>query len=155
MSLIELLIAIFVFTTILTVAVSAYLMGQKAWQKGVELNEITQNSRIAIDRIARELRQTQEIISSLPGSEIEFQDGHSEELQYLRYYLDNKVLHRQIIAYLLNDTPVKWNTLDAEKTIKEDQVIAEYINSLQFSGSKLIQINVNDFSTKALARDIK
>jgi len=156
MSLIEVLVTILVLTTILTVTISAYLAGQEFWQEGVKLNEITQNSRLAIDRISRELRQTDEIITILPAVEIEFEDGHNKEtLQYLRYYLDNNLLHRQIIAYLLDDAPVRWNVPGAEKTTKEDQIIAEYIEAIQFSGSKLIQIDINDFSTKVTGRNIK
>lgn len=156
MSLIEFLIAIFVMITVLTVAGSAYIISQKSWQKGVELNEITQNSRIAIDKISRELRQTDEIITNLPAEEIEFQDGHNKEtLQYLRYYLDNTVLHRQTIVYLLDNEPIRWNIPGAEKNVQEDQVIAEYVSFIGFSGNKLIQININDFSTKTAARNIK
>lgn len=154
MSLIEFLIAVFVLIIVLTVTASVYTSSQRAWQKGVELNEITQNSRIAIDRISRELRQTDEVITDLPAEEIEFQDGHNKEtLQYLRYYLDNNMLHRQIVAYLLDDTTVRWNAPEAEKTIKQDQIIAEHISTIQFSGSKLIQIDINDFSTKIIGRN--
>lgn len=155
MSLIELLIAIFVFITVLTVATASYIAGQRAWQTGSEINEITQNSRIAIDRLSRELRQTDEIVTNLPSTEIEFQDGHSEELQYLRYYLDNNLLKRQIIVYELDDDAVRWNVPGAEKKIKKDQIIAEYITSMQFSGDKLIFISINDFSTKVAGRNIK
>ncbi|MFH1392666.1 MAG: hypothetical protein ABIG90_03310 [bacterium] len=131
----------FVMITVLTVASSAYLAGYKAWQKGSEINEITQNSRIAIDKISRELRQTDEIITSLPANEIEFQDGRTENLQYLRYYLEDHKLHRQIIG--------------ADREIQEDEIIAEYISNMQFSGNKLIQIQVNDFITKTAGRNIK
>lgn len=155
MSLIELLIAMFVFITVLTVATSSYVAGQRAWQTGSEINEITQNSRIAIDKISRELRQTHEIVTNLPASELEFQDGHSEELQYLHYYLDNNLLKRQIIAYELDDIAVRYNVPGAEKKIKKDQIIAEYITSMQFSGDKLIQININSFSTKVAGRNIR
>jgi len=155
MSLIELLIAIFVLITVLTVASAAYVAGQKAWQKGNEINEITQNSRIAIDKLSRELRQTDEIITDLPSSEIEFQDGHSEELQYLRYYLDTNLLHRQTIVYEFEDIAVRWNIPGAEKKIKEDQIIAGYISSMQFSDDQLIVIKINDFSTKVTGRNIR
>lgn len=159
MSAIELLISIFVLITVLTVASSAYVSGHKAWQTGNEINEITQNSRIAIDRLARELRQTDEIVTNLPDSEIEFQDGHDESLQYLRYYLENSLLRRQIIIYYLGDIPdipVRYDTPGALPSIQKDEVIAEYISILELSReNKLIQININDFSTKVIGRNIK
>lgn len=155
MNLIELLVAIFVMTTVLTVAVASYTAGNKAWQKGVEINEITQNSRLAIDKIARELRQTDEITTNFPAEEIEFQDGHSENLQYARYYLDNNAIHRQIIIYYLDSMPVRYDTQGAEPLIEQDQIIAEKISNMQFSGGKLIQIQVNDFITKTVGRNIK
>lgn len=155
MSLIEVLIASFVLVLVLTTASSAYLVGQRAWQKSAELNEITQNSRIALDKLSRELRQTDEIITDLPTDNIEFQDGHSDELQYLHYYLDNNALKRQIIVYELGEIAVKWNVPGAERKIKQVQVIAEKINNLRLSGNRLVQIEINDFATKVIGRNMK
>jgi len=157
MSLIELLIAMFVLVIVLTIGSAAYFSGQKAWQHGNELNEITQNSRIAIDKISRELRQTEEIVTAeLPALAIEFQDGHSEEPQYLYYYLDGSLLKRQIILYELDNVPVRWNIPGATRILQQEQIIADNIAKIQFSGDKrLMQIEVNDFSTKVVGRNIK
>jgi len=155
MNLVELLITIFVLTTVLLTASSAYIAGQRAWQKGIELNELVQNTRIAIEKISRELRQTNEIITILPNSSIEFQDGHSENLQYLQYYLDNNLLKRKTIVYELSGIPVRWDIQGAIPVVQQDITIAEQITNLEFSGNQLITININNFSTKVAGRNIK
>ncbi len=81
--------------------------------------------------------------------------GENHELQYLHYYLDNSSLKRQIIVYELGEVAVRWNVPGAERKIKQEQVIAEKINNLRLAGNRLVQIEINDFATKVIGRNIR
>ena len=83
-TLIESIVAITVFILISIVRYSAYLFNQRAYLEGEKMAELTQNGRIVIERITREVRQATDIVTVLPQidqgaanpMEIEFQDGH-------------------------------------------------------------------------------
>ena len=83
-SLIESIMAIIIFSLIIVVIYSVYLFNQQAYKEGEKIAEITQNGRVVLERITREVRQAKEIVTPLPQidqgesnpSEIEFQDGH-------------------------------------------------------------------------------
>ena len=123
---------IFVMAVILIFAI--YLTSQKFYQKAETSAEILQNSRVILERITRELRQTQDVITVLPqvpdnptfppANEIEFQDGHSpspfsalgSEYYYIRYYVseDTREVKRQYKVYCFDNCDIcsaffKWN----------------------------------------------
>ncbi len=83
-SLTESVVSVAVLVLIFTVIYSVYLFNQKAYQEGETMAELTQNGRVILERIARELRQAEAIVTVLPQTdqgagnpvEIEFQDGH-------------------------------------------------------------------------------
>lgn len=83
-SLVESIMAIIIFVLIIVVIYSVYLFNQQAYKEGEKIAEITQNGRVVLERITREVRQAEEIVTPLPQidqgesnpSEIEFQDGH-------------------------------------------------------------------------------
>jgi len=123
-----------IFAIAMILIFSIYLTSQKFYQKTETSAEILQNSRVILERITRELRQTQDIITALPQvpdnpssppvSEIEFQDGHipspyaslGSDYYYIRYYLseDTKEVNREYKVYCFDDcstctTFFKWN----------------------------------------------
>jgi len=109
---------------IVIVAVLAItFLGQRFYQRGEVRAEILQNGRIVSERMAREIRQADEIVTELPqipdlpGSpppkEIEFQDGHTpspydylgSEYYYTRYYIATSTneVHRKYLVYCFDD----------------------------------------------------
>lgn len=119
--------------------------------------ELIQNNRIALERIARDLRQAEELVTSLPDSdsnperrpanELEFQDGHDPEtLTYIRYYLDGQYLHRETSFYSFDSYPntrVEFNSWDEwgrppTKRDLDDQIVAEGFANIEFFGEGLI-----------------
>ena len=81
-SLTEIIIVVFVFILILVTIFSVYSSGQKGFVQGENIAELTQNSRVILERTVREIRQAGEIITDLSedgtasSSEIEFRDAH-------------------------------------------------------------------------------
>jgi type II secretory pathway component PulJ len=139
---------------------SLYSLAQRSYGKGSEKAELSQNSRVATERLSRELRQAAGIVTALPETESEppaeeifFQDGHdNSQITYLRYYLDGTNLIRQHKAYYFAsepDTYVVWNSRDQNgnppsETEISGQIVGEYFNSLEFWGMEgLINISAN------------
>jgi len=81
-SLTEMIIVITIFILIVLSVYSVYFLSQRGYLEGENLAEITQNGRVILERMDREIRQAKEIVTDLPGdetgspSEIIFQDGH-------------------------------------------------------------------------------
>lgn len=159
-TLIELLLVLAVGVIIIEAAYTIYIFEQKHYQKRADLAELSQNARIGLDRIAREIRQTTSVISSLPldesfpgANEIIFEDGHTPVIQYIRYYLDGINLMRQQFHYYLEsdfsdclasqNDPTKWvifGTSSALPCQDSLEVIAENISKLEFYGTNVITI---------------
>jgi len=159
-TLIETLITITILVLVLGVIYGVYLLSQKTYQEGERLSEITQNSRVILERITREVRQAKEIVTELPEEEISatstlmFEDGHiPEPYHYIHYFQEDNFVQREVIGFYFSDdageTLVPW---DAEppvgqnlltKTLAEVQIIGEYITDLKFFGSQVIQINLD------------
>lgn len=143
--------------------------------------ELTQNNRVFLDRLSRELRQSVNIITALPptnsdplnppAEQIIFQDGHNaNQITYIRYYLNGANLMREHSAYYFNTdklTYVTYNSVDQNgqsalfKNL-ENNIIGEYFNQIKFWGANdLVNIylkltkNTNTFEieTKAFARN--
>lgn len=180
-TLIELIVSIAISIILLISLFGFYFLSQKGYTKGTARAELVQNARIALERMSREIRQAEEIISELPGedspatltSEIKFQDGHvSTPIRYITYSLEDFSLHRKISHYYFSSDPgtwVVWNAQDSDgnpptESQDSDQIKAEYIKLLSFFGTeKLINIRLQvskgkmivDFRTKVLGRNIK
>jgi hypothetical protein len=128
--------------------------------------EISQNGRVILDRLAREIRQAEEIVGE-PSNEIMFEDGHTERLQYIRYYLQDQNLKRQQIIYYFEADPsvlVRYDATDPDgnsptEEIEKDELIAEKIENLQFNYLSLLSISLTldstVFETKIYPRNIK
>ena len=159
MTLVEILLAIFISTMVFLAITSIHMLGQRYFRIGSDRLEIVQNGRITLDRLTRELRQTEEIVTLLPetktepsfppSSEIQFQDGHEiDTIRYFRYFLDGNQLNRQIIVYYFEgyeDEYVNWNAVREEGevplfSIIDQKLVGEFIEDLDFYGSNEINI---------------
>jgi len=161
-SLIEVVIAISISVILFIIITTAYNISQTTYNKTDTKAEITQNGRVILDRLIRELRQTQNIVTTLPEnnddpetlpSEIMFQDGHDTTIvRYIRYYLDNGNINRQIIRYYFDTDPtnyVRWHETDQlgnpptmEIVNDESRIIGEFVDDIEFWGNGLININL-------------
>jgi len=82
----EVIVSITILVLIIVSIFSLYLFNQRAYQGSEVTSELLQNGRVILERITRELRQTDEIVTSLPDvpdnpgnpppEEILFRDGH-------------------------------------------------------------------------------
>lgn len=173
-TLIEILVAMAAGTLILMALYSIYVVNSKSYRKSVNQQELAQNGRIAMERMTRDIRQTYEVIDTLPlidtdplnppPSHIQFQDGHeTAQIQYIKYYLDGTNLRRQVFHYTLAGNWVAWDTVGAVKSAPtKDEIKADKIASLKFFGSTMINIDLQvansedtfSFKTKTWGRNI-
>jgi len=164
-TMLEIIVSLALFVIVIILVSSIYLLAQKSYNKSSDLAELTQNARVCLDRLSRELRQSVNIVTALPptdsdpenppAEEIFFQDGHNiSQITYLRYYLDGTNLMRKHTAYHFASEPtiyVTYNTTDQygnspDKKILENRIIGEYFSQLKFwdnSGSISIAIELN------------
>lgn len=172
-TLMEILVAISLSLLVIGSLYGIYITSYKSYRKSINKADLNQNVRIALERISRDLRQTNAIITNLPPSEIKFQDGHdTSQIRYINYYRDNdNNLYQRISHYSFPIDPftyVRWNEVDSNNKLpveKEDsnQIKAEKITSLSFEGSQIITINItaadseNTYSaqTQVLGRNIQ
>lgn len=173
-TLLETIVSLALFTIIIILVSEIYLVTQRTYNKNSNVAELTQNARVSLDRISRELRQSANIITALPATadnpadppadQIAFQDGHDvSRITYLRYYLNGSNLMREHKAYYFSQEPsvyVTYNSRDIggspplEKII-DDRIVGEYFSRLKFWGTGgLINLSLDlektqrDFSIK-------
>ena len=160
MTLIEVIIGVGIAMLIFAAITAIYQISQNAYSRADRRAEITQNGRVILDRLVRELRQTPAIVTTLPETaadpanlphEIMFQDGHTTtEVRYIKYYLDGTNIKKQVIIYYFSEDPsfhVYWHDTDEDGnpplfTILEDKVVGEFVDDIEFWGEKLININL-------------
>lgn len=160
-TLLETLIALTVGVTLLALVLAVYVLTLTTTQNSEDRSELSQNSRVIIERLTRDLRQTRQIATNLPtvandpdlppAAEIEVQDGHNAgQLQYLRYYQMGSDLKRQVREYYFASDPqilVTYNAKDdfgngaAVRTVA-DNLVGQYVNSIKFYGRDLINIEL-------------
>lgn len=179
----EILVAVSIGIIIILLVYVSHNLMVSLTERGSKKIELVQNGRVALDRLTRELRQSDEIVTvlpetgedpaNLPPSEIQFQDGHNPApIRYIRYYLEGNLLHREISYYYFSvdsDTWVSWDTVDGDgasplQAILEDNIIAEYLGDLAFWGEdRLVNIELNtisgenkvEFYTKVCGRNLR
>ena len=156
-SLTELLITITILIMVTSAVYGGYSLSQKAYSEGETSAEITQNGRVIIERIDREIRQAKEIVGDFPEErafaqeEIIFEDGHTETpYHYIRYFKADGEIKREVMGYYFSDDPEKtlvpWDAVPPviqtlqTKTLEESRTIGEWVSDLEFWGSKLINI---------------
>lgn len=158
----EVIISVSLFVIIIILVSDIFLITQRAYEKNSNLAELTQNARVSLDRISRELRQASALATALPPSaddplnpptnQIFFQDGHdASRLTYLRYYLDGANLMRQHKAYYFDQEPsvyVTYNSVDQggsppRELILDNRVTGEYFTDLKFWGANgLVNLSI-------------
>lgn len=173
-TLIELLVGIALSASVLIATYGVYMVSTKGFRQSTASAELTQNARISMERLSREIRQNIEILTPLPSdftvgtppSEIKFQDGHNYwpgigKIQYITYKLEGTDLHRIVSHYAFEAAPDDWvlySTLGSDGVSipdeifepGSDQIKAQNITEIQFWGTKTITINLavsNDIQT--------
>ncbi len=156
---IEMIIAISIASLLILIVTLTYQVSDNTYRQVDRSAELSQNGRVFLDRFARELRQTPDIITTLPTtststpavSEIVFEDGHDmSRIQYIRYYLEEGNIKRQLITYAFADAPqttVYSYSLDAMSnpptaTIEDEKVISEHVGDLMFWGDTLVNVEI-------------
>jgi len=152
----EMVITITIFVLIVGAVFSAYTLSHRAYLEGEKAAEITQNGRVILERMTREIRQAKEIVTELSTtstdatSTIEFQDGHDiSTIHYIRYFKDDTNIKREKIVYNFDETAtsVSWNAKDEygnppTPSIEESAIIGEYVNNLEVWGMPVINISL-------------
>jgi len=164
-TLVEVMITLSIIILITVCVFGISIASQRFFVKAESRAEILQNGRIIFERLSREIRQANVIVSQLPQNEIEFEDGHTPspfaylgaDYFYIRYFTDSnlKEVHRQYKAYCFESCDVcveyvRWNDIkiiDGEQInpqpcILEDRVVGEFVESMSFEGSGLINISL-------------
>jgi len=159
-TLFEILIAMAISVTLLGVLFSIYTLSAKSLSAGQARAELTQTSRSIMERITRDIRETKNVVSGLPPGaldplnppleELMLEDGHSETLQYIRYYRDGGDLYRQIRQYYFPEEPqimVPHNAEDEfgnepEISIIENHLVGQYISEIIFYGQNPVSLKL-------------
>ena len=143
-TLVEILITITIFVFVSIAVFNLFSFSQKFYSQGSIQAELLQNGRVILERIAREIRQAEEIVTPLPqvadnpdnppSPEIEFQDGHrpspyehlGSDYYYIRYYISTSTgeIYRQYRVYCFDpcstcDDYFQWNDtmIEGEETV--------------------------------------
>lgn len=158
----EIIVSIALFTIAILLTGSMYILAQKSYNKGSNQGELVQNARVCLDRISREVRQSVNVVTTLPetnddpenppAEEIFFQDGHDiNQITYLHYYLSGSNLMRSHITYYFDEEPEIYVTYDSvdqygdspEELILENRIVGEYFDTIQFWGAdNLVHISI-------------
>ena len=170
-TLVEILVFITIFLFVFIGIFNIFSFSQTFYNQMTIQSELLQNGRVVSERITREIRQGEDVVTQLPQvpdgpvSEIEFQDGHipspyeylGSDYYYIRYYFSSstKELYRQYRVYCFDDceycnTYFRWDDTRIEGTdvlpthacVLEEKIIGEYIKDLNFWGSGLINISL-------------
>ena len=177
----ELLIIIALLGIITAAVFLGCVLSQKAYKESERAAEITQNSRVILERMNREIRQAREITTELsedepeakvsPSSGIIFEDGHvAAPYHYIHYFEENNVLRREkIVYYFSGDSSVyvSWDAASPEgetfetEILESPKTIGEYLTGLKFWGEEVINISLTlekgnkkiDLKTKIFGRN--
>ena len=142
-TMIEVTVTISILIIVIMAVLGISFLGQGFYQRGEVRAEILQNGRIISERMAREIRQADEIITQLPQvpdqpgnpppREIEFQDGHTpspysylgSEYYYTYYYITTSTneVHRKYMVYCFDSCDVcgeyfRWNDTKMEGEVE-------------------------------------
>lgn len=154
----EFLVIIFILTLIIRIVYSGYLLSRKSYLEGEKMAETTQNGRVILERIIREVRQAREIVTELSETKseatntIEFEDGHiSGSYYYIRYFKEEDEIKREVINYYFSGDPSTFVPWDANPpggqtlgttTHETVKIIGEHVSDLGFWGSEIIYIDL-------------
>jgi prepilin-type N-terminal cleavage/methylation domain-containing protein len=157
-SLVELLVAVAVSGILVAITISTYSLFRRSLTLDQSRAGLSQNGRITLDRLSRELRQTPDVVTTLPTTSsdnsvtqpgyIEFEDGHANDLTYKRYYVSSGVLKVDVKQYYFSYdtvTRVKWNAIGTGGVSPVSNVIstsdiADGVSSIAFYGSNQVEV---------------
>jgi len=161
----ELLVTIAILGLVLGAIYEAYALNQRAYRKGEVSAELTQNSRVILERMTREIRQAKGIATELSAastdatSTIEFEDGHDiSYVHYVHYFWDevDETIKREVVAYYFSisgnpnstSTYVAWDATPPVGesletcTLEGPDIIGEYVTDLKLWKSEGINISL-------------
>jgi type II secretory pathway pseudopilin PulG len=158
-SLAEMIISTFIGVLILIVIATTFSLNEKTLRKANLTAELTQNARVALDLMSREIRQAKNIVTTLPvdnsnpatvAHELLFEDGHiTSQIQYIRYYSSGTELWRQVIVYYFDVDPAIYVHFDDQNafggptaTTTDDKIIGEDITQMDFYGPNIINVDL-------------
>ena len=159
-TLIELLVAMIVSGILISITTATYTLFRTSMNLDQSRAQLDQNGRLVLDRLSRELRQTQDVVTTFPASpsdnsiaqpgEIEFEDGNANDLTYRRYYIVSGVLKLDIKQYTFSydpNTRVLWDAIGTSgespnPTVLSTQDVADSVQSVAFYGDSLLQMIV-------------
>ena len=173
----EMTIVIAIFSLVIAAVYLIFILNQRVYLAGEEMAEITQNGRVILERMTREIRQAKEIVTELSDDEsgassvIEFEDGHTTDRYfYIYYYQENGEVKREVKRYYFPSdlgTFLPWNATSPSETltaviIEEPVIVGEYVTNLKFWGSYTVNIFITltknnqeiDLSTKVFGRNL-
>jgi hypothetical protein len=155
-SLIEVMVAMFIGVLVVEAAYLFFPLGNKIAREGEVLDEITQDARIVLNRLKRELRQSPLIITILPADQdsgvdlIELEDGFPEDTDvtphYIRYSRTDGVIIRTKLHYENESSPgtvVTYDDPSATEIVEHTEDIAANAEELKiYSLNNLIKIYI-------------
>jgi len=150
-------VALVVAGILIALSTSIYNVFRVSVSRDTGRANAVQNARIATDRLSRELRQSPAVVTDIPidpsdtsvaqPGQIEFEDGHANNLTYRRYYLSGTTLTLQVKEYYFAGSPstrVHWNQtgpggVTPVSSVISTQDVAEMVKSLVLYGDTEIQ----------------
>ena len=178
-TLIELMITIAVLGLVSGGIYTGFNLSQKAYRESEASAEITQNGRVILERMNREIHQAKEIVGAFPEErqdaedEIIFEDGHiSDSYNYIHYFKTDDTIKREVVGYYFSgdggQTLVPWNATPPAnqtlltKNLEEARIIGEWVYGLEIWGSKVVNIALSlkkqdkslHLETKILGRNL-
>jgi len=158
-TLVELLVAMVLASIMVSLTVSTYSLFRKAMAADQARADISQNGRIVLDRLSRELRQSADISTTLPTDqsdmsvtephEIEFLNGHSTDMTYRRYYLNSSTLELDSKEYYCQNEPtVRVLNSPASCSVSDPLTmhiisttdVADHVQSISFYGDRSVTV---------------
>ena len=169
-TLIELLVALGVSFFIFFIMCAVLVPGVKACRATTFSLDLTQNARVAVARMVREIRASPQIVTQLPESPddpaipvshtIMFEGARANYTRYVSYYQSGHELRRRIYTYHLPadpNTPVAFDSYDefdnpAVATLREDVAIAQYVGNVEIWGIETVNLVITfDYHGRQIA----
>lgn len=158
-ALMELLVTIVILVLISAAIYASFSLSQRAYRESEISAEVTQNGRVIMERMTRDIRQARNITGNLPeeessaAEEIIFEDGHtSEQYHYVRYFKINAIIKREVSGYYFSGDPmetlVPYNSLPPSgqslltKTLEQARTIGECVSILRIWKSEVINVDL-------------
>ncbi len=178
-TLVELLVVIAILGIVSGAVYGTHVLSERAFRGGAIATELSQNGRVILERLTREIRQARKMVTPLAPSEamatsaIMFEDGHvPERYRYIRYFQKINLVKREVIGFYFSGDPAKtlvsWDARPPagqtliKRILEPAQIIGEYVASLRFWSPRIINITLTmrkrdkalELRTKVLGRNL-